>query len=192
MILDLGSREDAIVAALKADAQLAAIVGWIGAASDIAEARGAAAAIKYPWIAVVYVGGPLRPRGMATFVQEVRFQVTCASRSMRPAPGERGRKGDTGAYALVEHVLRILSGRTLAGFDELRPTDISPVEGESEGEVRYGIAFSGDAELAVEEADLAASDATPIADLVEAQVEHAVRTPADTNASIVTDTLELT
>lgn len=110
--------EDAIVAALEADAQLAASCQTIVATQGTFDAaRKAGQVLKLPALAVLYVGGDDEPRGMWAFEETATFQVTVAARNLRASHvAARGTGTEAGAYELVERVRAVLSGQTL-GLD---------------------------------------------------------------------------
>lgn len=141
MSLDLLTIEDAIVVALKTADLGAAWVGSIQGSFDDARRRGTI--LRYPALAVAYIGGPIEPSGSVYFRQMARWQVTCSTRDVRTDTAARRGEGAVGAYELVQDTLRVLSGRALdLDIGPLKPIDIQVITIDADRQVaEYAVVF---------------------------------------------------
>lgn len=146
-MLAIAQIEAAIVAALRADATLAAIAPTIEShAGKAAMMRARGATIRLPAVLVWYKGGPIEPMGANAFRAELTFGVSLAARSLRSDEARLaglGSAAEPGIYELATSVLRILAGQTLEQpISELVPLEVEPVQADFEaGEVEYEITF---------------------------------------------------
>lgn len=194
-MLNVSPIEDAIVSALAGDSVVVTYAGHVGGwAGQVDTARKTGVVLKYPAILVVYVGGPIAPKGAFRFAQKARFQVTLLARNLRsPASGaarSASAASEKGIYDMLPDVLRILSGQDLGqDMSELMPVDVGFVDqADAEpGVLQYAIAF--DTEVVFDMDDENVQSGTT--DLTSIHASHQVlRDADDTLVDVVTDTID--
>lgn len=147
MSLDIRPIEDAIVAALLADATLVSMTRHIGSyAGNFKRARAKGYVLVMPAVLVWYQGGPTVFKSGARFEHTAKFGVSLVVRNLRGDVNAQGGASDSepGVYDLVPEVMRILAGQTLAlDISELLPGEIAPVLiDEATGDIQYDLEFS--------------------------------------------------
>lgn len=150
--------EDAILAALSADATLAASVRTFelyNGTAKAAEWRAKGGAAGLPAVLVAYVGSEVAPFGGLDFADLATFQVSCLARNLRGRRGGTREQVETGAQDLMWRVRQVLSGQTLGlEMSELVPTQVELIEYEKDPRLsEFGVQFTTQVEF-----DLAAYD----------------------------------
>lgn len=117
----LEDAEDAIVAALQADATIAAYARHVISFAGTWEEARRDALKQLPAILVVYVGGRFEPRGRAGAAHVVEWHVVVAAKNLRnERRGRQGAGGEVGAYQMLRDVVRVLGNADL-GVDGMGP-----------------------------------------------------------------------
>lgn len=145
--------EDAILAALGADATIAAAVrtlaSWQGSVEDATKD----ALLRDPSILVLFAGAEAEPMGHHTQLR-TEWHLLVRDRNLRGNQPRRqpGAAGETGTYALVGHVLRVLTGQDLGldgveGFGPLGIQLLQTGRDPSKHTSAYLVAFEARADL---------------------------------------------
>lgn len=174
--------EDGMVAALKADATIAAYAQKVGSFKGDMKTALSQAVRFAPTILVIWAQSEIEDRGMQELGAVAEFHVLCVSRNLRNEASRRQPEasGEVGLYQMMADVLRVLtrSDLDLTGLEELNPirAEVLQADAAAGGGVALGqVGFMAELELREDESD------EGIADLEDVYVTLEVANPDEDN-----------
>lgn len=164
----LEALEDAIVAALRADATIAAYARDIQSFQGDLEQALEQGSVRDPAFLVIFAGGQMEPEGVESFTAQMEFHVIVRARNLRGNDYQRKPQAasEVGTYQMVQDTLRVLAHNDfgLAGLRELEPQGMELLQAGSNKDrtlSAYTVVFMAQVELqAVEPDELLNSIAT--------------------------------